>query len=168
MSDFILGIDPGLSGGIVFFKPGEMHAFDMPVVSYKLKNKKTRREIDVYRLARILKKYPAQYCFLELIWGRGGKGSQASEFTFGEAYGMLKATIALCGIPYELVTPQAWKKHYNISKDKEEAHKLASKIFPGHADLWPLKKHDGRAEAALIANYGLNMQNLTNSRKETE
>jgi hypothetical protein len=31
---------------------------------------------------------------------------------------------------------------------------MASQIFPDCADQWALVKHDGRAEAALIAYYG--------------
>jgi hypothetical protein len=30
----------------------------------------------------------------------------------------------------------------------------ANQLLPFCTDMWPLKKHDGRAEAALIAVYG--------------
>ena len=176
MSNFTLGIDPGLKGALSFVKDSymfdgkmkqEVHAFDMPVVEYKLKGKKTRREINIVRLAKILQKYPIDHCFLELLWGMPGMSGTAM-FTFGQAYGALKATLTLCGIPYEQITPQAWKKHYNLPKDKDAAIAKATEIFPDHRDLWARKKDDGRAEATLIAKYGLDVQVdlLTNERTE--
>jgi crossover junction endodeoxyribonuclease RuvC len=55
-----------------------------------------------------------------------------------------------------MVRPNIWKKAIGCPKDKDMARMLASRLLPQHSDNWPLKKHDGRAEAALIALYGLN------------
>lgn len=154
MPDYFLGIDPGLSGAIAFVSPaGDVHAFDMPVLEYTITGKKTRREVDVARLARILTKYPAASCQLEAVWGMAGRG--ASEFTFGQSYGMIKAALTLSGIPYELISPQKWKNYYGLGSDKDGSRAKATELFPAFASLWSRKKDDGRAEAVLIANHGL-------------
>jgi hypothetical protein len=41
-----------------------------------------------------------------------------------------------------------------VPAEKDGARARASQLLPQHAGHWPLKKHDGRAEAALIALYG--------------
>jgi hypothetical protein len=43
---------------------------------------------------------------------------------------------------------------------KDGARARASQLLPGAADQWPLVKHDGRAEAALIALWGIRSLNL--------
>ena len=39
--------------------------------------------------------------------------------------------------------------------DKNASRRRASEFFPDCADQWKLAKHDGRAEAAMLAWYGL-------------
>jgi crossover junction endodeoxyribonuclease RuvC len=41
-----------------------------------------------------------------------------------------------------------------LSSDKEAARALALRLFPACAEHFRLKKHHGRAEAALIAKFG--------------
>ena len=53
-----------------------------------------------------------------------------------------------------LVPPQVWKRRFNLTSDKDASRARASELLPAHAHLWPLKEHDGRAEAALLALYG--------------
>jgi crossover junction endodeoxyribonuclease RuvC len=56
-------------------------------------------------------------------------------------------------VPLEFVTPAVWKRSYGLSRDKHASLFKARLMFPA-ADLH-LAKHDGRAEALLIAQYGL-------------
>jgi hypothetical protein len=49
------------------------------------------------------------------------------------------------------LSPQKWKKHFNLTADKNEALDLAKQLFP-KAPL-KLKKDINRAEALLIARY---------------
>jgi len=54
------------------------------------------------------------------------------------------------------VRPQAWKKKMGlIGKDKTASRGLARELFPQYAERFKLVKHDGLAEAALIARYGV-------------
>jgi hypothetical protein len=42
-----------------------------------------------------------------------------------------------------------------VPKAKDGARARASQLLPAGVQLWPLVKHDGRAEAALLALYGV-------------
>jgi hypothetical protein len=57
-------------------------------------------------------------------------------------------------VPLHLVTPGKWKKHFQLTSDKEQSRELAIRLFPGSAFQFNRKKHHGRAEAALLARYG--------------
>lgn len=163
MTNYFLGIDPGLSGAIAIYDGKELLVFDMPIINYKLKSGKTRKELNVGRLASLINQAPKgdRTVYLEQINGRPGQ-SGFTEFRFGECYGMTKATIAMTATPYVFVTPQEWKKHYGLKKTKgmtqAEYKKLsrdcAIKQFPDKAKRFAAGKDDGRAEAALIALYG--------------
>jgi hypothetical protein len=53
-----------------------------------------------------------------------------------------------------LVPPRRWKSALQVPASKDAARFRASQLLPQAAHLWPLKKHDGRAEAALLAVFG--------------
>ena len=74
-------------------------------------------------------------------------------FKTGMGYGQLRMVLTANFIPYRVVTPQAWKRWHGLKGDKDASRLLASQLMPKAAHQWPLKKHDGRAEAALIALY---------------
>ena len=84
------------------------------------------------------------------------KQGVASSFCFGEGKGMWEGILAAYGIPTELVSPQRWKKEImaDQGKDKSAARFKAMALFPYLADQLKLVKHDGRAEALLMAVYG--------------
>jgi len=72
-----------------------------------------------------------------------------------ESYGALKGALAWRSIPVHTVRPSVWKQSLNIPADKAAARRRAAEFFPDDAHQWRLAKHDGRAEAALMAWYGL-------------
>jgi len=74
-------------------------------------------------------------------------------FNFGRATGILEGLIIAQFWPLESVMRHHWKREMRCPKDKDGARARASQLLPKHAHNWPLKKHDGRAEAALIALY---------------
>jgi hypothetical protein len=47
-----------------------------------------------------------------------------------------------------------------VPAEKDGARARASQLIPAGASWWPLVKHDGRAEAALIALYGSRLDAL--------
>ena len=77
-------------------------------------------------------------------------------FNFGKNFGFILGLLTQAFIPYELVTPQKWKKEFGVTRDKNTSIAVAKRLFP-KADLKRTarcrKEHDGMAEALLIAEW---------------
>lgn len=147
----IIGIDPGLSGAIAYLTPTDLQVWDMPTLEI-IRGKKKKRELDELALADILEDLNGKV-FLEKVGAMPGQGV-SSMFSFGQSYGVVRGIIAAYQMERELVPPATWKAKLKVRKGKDAARLRASELMPKYSGLWPLKKHDGRAEAALIAYYG--------------
>lgn len=146
MTACILGIDPGVTGGIAFYfpdAPARITAEDIPVAG---------GEVDVDTLAARVRQMGPTHAIIERASSRPGQGV-ASTFKYGQAYGALRAVVAALAIPSTLVTPARWKRHFGLDADKERSRALALRLWPGH-DCFRRKSDHGRAEAALLAKYG--------------
>ena len=148
-----IGIDPGITGAIGVLKNGNFQTVhDIPSVLRG--NGVVKREIDPANFYRILQSVqdPKESCevLLERVNAMPGQGS-SSVFSFGDSYGCCRSVAAISGLPVHLVTPSVWKKHFSLSRDKEESRALAIRLFP-EAPLG-LKKYSDRAEALLMARY---------------
>lgn len=162
-----IGVDPGLSGAIAFYQPfGDLLEIeDIPVFAL-VRAGKTKRDMDVQSLVTIFRRrridprlMPGVHVWLEQVGAMPGQGV-SSMFAFGQVFGIIKGVLAALSIPMTLVPPVRWKKAIGVPAAKDGARARASQLLPGHANLWPLVKHDGRAEAALIAYYGSRQQPL--------
>lgn len=156
MSTF-LGIDPGLSGAIALYEPatGILHVADIPVHELR-RNGKLRREPDAQAICNIIAdcaNRPKLTVWIEHVSAMPGEGAVGA-FTFGKVVGLLTGICAANRLVVERVTPSVWKRAMAVPGDKDSARARASQLLPEHSRNWPLKKHDGRAEAALIALYG--------------
>jgi len=138
----ILGIDPGKQGAFAVFE-----SVDMRVTTYDMPDtidgrRELLSEIGKVSAAWIERPfYPRQIGVKHVA-------------TIAEGFGILQACLSFAGIPTFAVDPSAWKKALRLSADKAASRQLASMTWPDDADQWKLAKHDGRAEAALIALYG--------------
>ena len=152
--DYIVGIDPGFSGAIASLElsTGLLNVQDMPT----LPNKKGKTEINHGLLYQSLAVPDGAkvMAVLELVASRPGQGAPAT-FRFGQGYGAIEMALAAHLIPIHYVTPAVWKKYFGLSKDKGVSRGLATQRFPENASEFVRVKDDGRAEAALIAQYGL-------------
>ena len=95
-------------------------------------------------------------CCLEKV-GAMPKQGVSSTFKFGEEYGKIQGVLMALEIPYQTVTPQAWKREYNlIGTDKSKSIETAQRLFP-NVNLFPTprcrKASDGMAESLLMAEY---------------
>jgi hypothetical protein len=79
------------------------------------------------------------------------KQGVSSTFKFGMAFGVALSLSKRFKTGVVMVTPQLWKKSLKLSSSKLLSLDLARSLFP-NAPL-TLKKHDGRAEALLIAEW---------------
>jgi crossover junction endodeoxyribonuclease RuvC len=149
----IVGIDPGYSGAVAFLWPNmKLEIHDMPV----LKNAKGKKELNLHILHELLTPEgdEAHVAFIEKVHAMSGQGV-SSMFRFGETYGATQMAVAAHGMVMQYVPPTTWKKHFKLSRDKGVSRGLATQRFPDCADQFKRVKDDGRAEAALIALYGL-------------
>lgn len=150
----VVGIDPGLSGAIAALgADGALVVRDMPVHEIAV-NGSRRRQVDLHELDLFLGLYDgARFAVIEAVHAMPGQGVSSS-FAFGFAAGAVQAMVAAHSMPMLLVQSNAWKRHFGLTADKDASRRRASQLMPRHAGFWPLKKHDGRAEAALLALYG--------------
>lgn len=141
----ILGVDPGITGGIAFLFPnsGRVIAEDIPVAG---------GEVDVDTLAARIRQMAPTVAVIERA-GAMPKQGVASTFRFGMAYGALRAVVTAMQVPVHLVHPTVWKRHFRLTAEKELSRALAIRLWPG-AGHFSRKKDHGRAEAALIAQFG--------------
>jgi Holliday junction resolvasome RuvABC endonuclease subunit len=149
----IVGIDPGLSGAIALLNPTtrEVVVHDMPLVA----SKAGRSETDLHNLARLLiPEGVHNIAVLEQVHAMPKQGS-ASTFRFGQNYGACQMAISGHGYDVRDVTPQSWKKHFRLGSDGNASRALAMQRFPAMAEELKRKKDHNRAEAILLALYGL-------------
>ena len=144
---FVLGIDPGISGAIAFIPVHDLTRVaveDVPVAG---------GEINVPELANIIRTYRPMMAVIERAQAFRGQGV-SSTFNYGRSYGDVRGVIGALDIQLHMVAPSTWKRHFKLSADKEQCRMYAIRMFPVVADHFKLKRHHGRAEAALIALYG--------------
>ena len=151
-----IGIDPGLSGAVAVVSDYGVYVWDTPTAL--VEGETTKRKYLVPAMALLIKPYaghPDVLAVLENVHSMPKQGV-ASSFCFGEGKGMWEGILAAFGIPTELVSPQRWKKAImaDQGKEKSAARFKAMALFPILADQLKLVKHDGRAEALLMAEYG--------------
>lgn len=156
----ILGIDPGLTGALALYDPvtGALDVRDMPVYVTPKASGGKRTELDLVALAHIMDEWAKNQirAFIEQV-GPTPQMGVTSSFSFGGSYAAVRMACAAHFLPTELVTPQVWKRALNVrgGADKSDAVRArASALMPQHAKFWTLSKHEGRAEASMIALYG--------------
>lgn len=155
----ILGVDPGVSGAICLLFGGIAEFWDTPTFRIK-QGKRTANVIDGHALVAIFDE-AKQLCLndeplaiIESVHAMPGQGV-ATTFAFGRAYGTLEGVLAAARIPTMYVTPHAWKKAHGLTgQEKDASRQLAIRKFPAAADDLKLKKHHGRADALLLADWG--------------
>ena len=151
----IAGIDPGLGGAIAFLHAdGSCAIDDLPAFEVKRGGKK-RRDLDGHSLFRMIERErpPLDHVFIEQAQAMPGQSAYATGIFF-QVYGEILGILIGAQVPYTIVHPKTWKAALGVPAAKDAARARASQLLPHAAHLWPLKKHDGRAEAALIALWG--------------
>lgn len=143
-----VGIDPGARGAIALLDGDSLTIHDMPTVTV---GKKGKHRPDAAALASMLRALNPDAVWVEDVHAMPGNGA-VSMFNFGIAFGLAYGIPLALGLPVTLVAPASWKSAMRCGVDN--ARSRASQLMPRHAALWPLVKHDGRAEAGLIALYG--------------
>jgi len=159
----IIGIDPGLNGAIASINPQTKQCivFDTPTLTIKSKTK-NKNEYDIQSMISLLSSIEDIHSvYLEKVHSMPGQGV-ASMFSMGYGYGLWIGILAALKIPYNLVIPQQWKKVMLSGMTSEDKQNKKTSIIRAQ-QLYPDAKifgtrgggKDGRAEALLIATYGI-------------
>src|SRR5262249_26538032 len=152
----ILGVDPGISGGLAVVEitdgaaPVLVECIDIPVVGIG-----ARERVDAAAVRNFIERHKPIHALIERAQAMPKQGA-SSGFKYGRAVGAIEAAITLCSIPVEIIEPSAWKRFWKLpGKDQESGRQKALQLFPAAHAALARKKDHGRAEASLIALYGM-------------
>lgn len=185
LNNFIfIGIDPGITGAIAFYKPdryrqvcneeaygrspaldfllGErLTVFDMPT----RQRSNGRRELHQHVLASYVERYVSRFkaiAAIEKVAAMTGREDAASMFQFGRSFGIPLGILAANQITVFETPPAVWKAKFGLGRDKKESLIMARQRFPKHRRYFERVKDNGRAEAALIAQWAYMAWGLDN------
>ena len=152
MNNIVIGIDPGKKGGIAVFTDNMyVHIFN---------------EEEFINIAHLVgdSNIPV-YVYIEEVHAMPGQGV-TSMFNFGRNFGWTVGVFEGNNCIVRYVTPQKWKKYFNLLKqDKKASIAKAKELYPD-VNLLPTPRSkvdsDGMAESLLICEYG--RRDLANER----
>jgi crossover junction endodeoxyribonuclease RuvC len=160
----VVGIDPGLAGGlgVLDLEPGQgIVGVDMirTPVEVVRRGKGTAREYDVARMREVLaslqdaaaaRERPVLSA-LEFQGARPGQGV-VSMFRTGLGFGLWWGLLVGLRVPFQVVTPGAWKRYQGlIGCDKKASRLRVQERFPRLGVV--AAANEGPAEALLLAEY---------------
>ena len=153
----IIGIDPGISGSICFFKDGVIKdVVDMPTMIEGKKNKKQVNGSQIFNeISEKIKNTDKRNIkvVIEHVTAMPGQGV-TSMFNFGQSFGILKGICSAMQLSVYFVRPAKWKKYFNlINSEKDASRTRAIEIFPYYSSHLSRKKDSNKADAILIASF---------------
>jgi hypothetical protein len=154
----IVGIDPGLNGGVAWItEDGGFEAYPTPVMKIGSKS--------FYWAANMPHRFRAYMedgydvtAYLEKAQAMPKQGV-SSTFRTGEGFGLWQGILSALGISLIIVTPQRWQKKVLAGlqgSTKDRSAIAATRLFPDVSFVAEgcRKIHDGMTDAACIARYG--------------
>ena len=160
----IIGIDPGISGSLCFFKDGKItDVIEMPSMA---EGKKNKRQVngsqvynEIYLRIKNLNKNEVKVV-IEQVSAMPGQGV-TSMFNFGQSFGILKGICSAMQLSMHFVRPTKWKKYFNlINSEKDASRTKAIEIFPYISSELSKKKDANKADAILLASFFFETQQL--------
>lgn len=153
MSEYKIGVDPGLSGCIAVMRENEYIAhMHMPVIKHGKSGRVDAWAVSHWIRSLIGDERPT--AFIELVGSMPGQGVSTT-FTFGRAAGAIESVFMALGFPVELVAPQSWKARAKLPKgEKDGARSKCVMLYPGVKDLRLKGKGQALGDAILIALHG--------------
>lgn len=147
----IIGIDPGLSGGLAVVDGAVLEAVAPMPTTLWVDGKK--QVVDPEQLCELVCQWQlwfgVSHCCIERVGARPGQGV-TSMFNFGMSFGLLYGVMTALNFDVEFVTPNRWKKDLELDGLKDSSRLMAHSLWPDFDDNFRRKKDDGIAEAALI------------------
>jgi crossover junction endodeoxyribonuclease RuvC len=174
----VIGIDPGMDGAFAFIDSNGtlQDVVDMPTDRIEVSRAKRgarkagkteRRRISVQGVLALLDGLDGNSCvaFMERLVAMPSRPDPLSgarrtmgPASMGEFFrggGIIETALAARGIGLTLVGARTWKVATNCPTGKDAARTRAAQQFPAFAPRFARVKDDGRAEASIIALYGV-------------
>ena len=153
----VIGIDPGLSGALAALdaEGRVVEVLDLPT----LETGNGRRTVNALALRELLQALPPiRASWIESVAAMP-TDSRVAAFAFGRSVGAIETACLLSAVPVQRVTPQAWKRAAGLPAGVPKAASVetALRLLPGCAPYLTRAKDHGRADALLIARYGLSV-----------
>jgi hypothetical protein len=166
-----LGVDPGVSGAVCAYdsETREIRFADTPIVTVK-SGKTFKNQMDPHAASLLLQALSSgqevlvtieKVAPMPSIQTEEGEERRTmgvtSSFNFGMGFGMWIGICAALQLPYELVHPATWKSKLlaGMARGKDASRVKAMQLFPQTAKDLARKRDHGRADALLLAVYGL-------------
>lgn len=151
----IIACDPGMYGSLVALHPDKPMAFQVcPLTKHKI--------VDCLRIGEFVDQHSDNdiVFVVESVHSMPGQGVSSS-FKFGYTTGLVTGAVVARAagngvlLSQHKVTPQSWKKHFNLIKTKkEDVIELMKKMLPKTDFSGLSKQHlSGIADAYLIGVY---------------
>ncbi|XP_021734256.1 uncharacterized protein LOC110700993 [Chenopodium quinoa] len=161
--DWIIGIDPDVSGALALLKYDNSvcisaQVFDAPFVQISV-GKTRRKRLDAKSIVQLLQSFDAPkgttaYLEQSIPFPRDGK---LGWWSGGFGYGLWIGVLVASGFSVVPVPSSSWKREFELARStssKDDSRELAARMFPDLTSMLKRKKDHGRAEALLIAAYG--------------
>lgn len=167
----IAAFDPGLHGAAALLRRDLnrhgvlastfLDMVDLPTIP----DGETRKQIDVPFIGQLLERWNPDIAIVENVQvavppqaattGGGGRRSAMSPsdaFRFGLSCGMIRGAIAAYNIDIVMVHPRTWTAAFQLKGGDKRPHVAKIKeLEPSCREFITLAKHDGRADAGLMA-----------------
>lgn len=171
----VLGIDPDISGAVAVLQwdlsssdtqlqlqDAKIVLHDMPITSVVI-GKRLQRQADPLGISKLmtslnLSSSTEVRAILEHPIPNALNGKW-SWFSSGYNSGIWKGVLLSHGIPFETVSARVWKTDMQLLKTgKEGSRELAQQLLPQTTPQLKRKKDHGRAEALLLAAWGIGVR----------
>lgn len=143
-----IGIDPGLTGGLAALDGTSVVCLERVPTRTVTHGSRRRRVYDLAamrdQLAGLVRRGPCRAA-LEAVHAWPGEGV-VSAFHFGEGLGIWQGLLVAHAIPYELVPPQRWTRHFGADRAA-----TAVSCFPRLATILRTRSASGLVDALLLA-----------------
>jgi len=116
--------------------------------------RKLKLETDVHGIAAILRRTRPDRVVIEQVSAMPKQGV-SSTFRFGYAAGAIYGVVAALDLPRNFVTPQRWQQHHRIGRGHDDAVRKVIQLYPALQEHLSRRKDNHRADAVLIALFGL-------------
>jgi hypothetical protein len=160
-----IGIDIGVTGAVsVIDDLGRCDIRDLPVIASQNGDhgeRMVKRKLDPRGLVELIRMLvPATDDALAVIEDihafPGARNSPQATGSIMHSRGVVEAVLSICRFETIVVQPSMWKRFYGLNGTKKEGSiEVACSLYPAAKHLLKRKLDHNRAEALLLAHWGL-------------